>query len=109
MRKSPSVDILIKSIAAKINEVFVKTECKPLLIFTLIFLPCSNVNATQIDATYSGEIDRLMSAECLGYSSSGSCNSWDHTDVIESFFYEGIRISDSDSFSGTFLMIQMHR
>lgn len=63
-----------------------------LIIFGLVGL----AYGTQINVNYSGGIDRLVYAEKIGGSS------WNHTDVTESFFYDGLRISEGDHFLGNF-------
>ena len=52
-------------------------------------------NALPVYVTYSGEIDRLNYSEKIG-------SSYIHSDVSESVFYEGFRISGGDNFSGNF-------
>ena len=68
----------------------------PVLVAGLILCGLEGVGfASLINIKYSGEIDRLSYSERIG-------SSYTHTNLTESSFYEGFKISEGENFSGNF-------
>jgi len=74
---------------------------KLLLLLAIAIIPVSG-NAALISYDYSGNVSSMLYADCTGYRSSGSCNSWDHSNITDSSAYNDILFSVGDLFSGQF-------
>lgn len=72
------------------------------LLAILLLLFINETNASLITYEYSGEISRATYSECQTYSSSGSCNSWNHEYPTSSNFFDSNILSIGDNFAGIF-------
>ena len=73
-----------------------------LLAILLLLLLINDANASLITYEYSGEISRATYSECQTYSTSGSCNSWNHEYPTSSNFFDSNILSIGDNFAGIF-------
>jgi hypothetical protein len=77
-----------------------KTLKKIVILFSTLYSLSSN--AAIISYSYEGSVNSMFYSDCNGYSSSGSCNSWDINNLSSSSFYQGNDFSVGDTFSGNF-------
>ena len=69
--------------------------------FSALFLSVG-VHATETMVTFNGIVGEVRYADCSSYSSSGSCQGWNNTQIQTTDFFPGTTITLGEAFSGTF-------
>jgi len=69
----------------------------------LSLLAATPAFADSIEIRYEAKLTSMYYADCNGYSSYGSCNSWTNTNLTSSSFFNGQAVSVGQIFSGRYI------
>lgn len=68
-----------------------------------LFLSIASAHAAPVQVSFSGTVSRIWYADCLDPSGSGSCSSWDNTNVDVQETFTGSSIGIGDRFFGSYV------